>query len=247
MKDYDYSIQAKYYDVLEANPSVDAFNEVLDKLLKKYKVKSIFDITCGTGAQAIYLDKKGYKIAASDFSKDMINIAKKKYPKIKFQQADMRSIKLGDFDAVISIFNAIGHLSKEDFKRALRNINENLNPNGIYIFDIFNLDFMKNNFIPYEFIDVAKEVDGIKYVRFNKNKFDKNQALMTMNQRTYIQEGLGKPNIFREEWDMQIYSSEQLRKILEEKGFEVLEFLSMDGTKFDKDKSLFILTIARKK
>ena len=247
MKDYDYSTQAKYYDVLEANPSVDAFNEVLDNLLKKYKVKSVFDITCGTGAQAIYLDKKGYKVTASDFSKDMINIAKNKYPKIKFKEADMRSIKLGNFDAVISIFNAIGHLSKEDFKKALRNISENLNQNGIYIFDIFNLDFMKNNFIPYEFIDVTKEVDGIKYIRFNKNKFEKSNALMTMNQRTYIQEGLDKPKIFKEKWDMQIYSSEQLRKILEENGFEVLEFLSMDGTKFDKGKSLFILTIARKK
>lgn len=35
MKDYDYSVQARYYDVLEENPSVEALNKVLDKLLKK--------------------------------------------------------------------------------------------------------------------------------------------------------------------------------------------------------------------
>ena len=122
MKDYDYSIQAKYYDVLEENPSVEAFNKVLDKLLKKHKVKSVYDITCGTGAQAIYLHKKGYDVTASDFSKEMVAIAQKKYPKIKFQQADMRSAKLGKFDVVISIFNAIGHLSKLDFQKAIQNI-----------------------------------------------------------------------------------------------------------------------------
>ena len=247
MKDYDYSVQAKYYDVLEENPSVEAFNKVLDKLLKKHKVKSVFDITCGTGSQAIYLDKKGYDVTASDFSKEMVAIAQKKYPKIKFKQADMRSANFGNFDAVISIFNAIGHLSKSDFQKAIQNISNNLKTGGLYIFDIFNFDFMKNNFIPYEFIDTCKEVDGIKYVRFNKNKFDKKKQLMTMNQKTFIQEGLDKPQIFRDSWDMQIYSSEQLKNILEKNGFEIVEFLSMDGKKFDKQNSLFILTIAKKK
>jgi SAM-dependent methyltransferase len=247
MKDYDYSVQAKYYDVLEENPSVEAFNKVLDKLLKKHKVKSVFDITCGTGAQAIYLDKNGYNVTASDFSKEMVAIAQKKDPKIKFKQADMRSANFGKFDAVISIFNAIGHLSKSDFQKAIQNISNNLKTEGLYIFDIFNYGFMKKNFIPYEFIDTCKEVDGIKYVRFNKNKFDKKKQLMTMNQRTYIQEGLDKPQIFTDSWDMQIYSSEQLKNILEENGFEIIEFLSMDGKKFDKENSLFILTIAKKK
>jgi|TARA_B100001964_G_scaffold144422_1_gene159021 SAM-dependent methyltransferase len=247
MKDYEYSVQAKYYDVLEENPSVEAFNKVLDKLLKKHKVKNVFDITCGTGAQAIYLDKHGYNVTASDFSKEMVAIAQKKYPKIKFKQADMRSANFGKFDTVISIFNAIGHLSESDFQKAIQNISNNLKTGGLYIFDIFNFDFMKNNFIPYEFIDTCKEVDGTKYVRFNKNKFDKKKQIMTMNQKTYIQDGMDKPKTFTDSWDMQIYSSEQLKNILEKNGFEIVEFLGMDGKKFDKENSLFMLTIARKK
>ena len=39
---------------------------------KKYKIKSVFDLTCGTGAQAIYFLKKGYLVKASDYSKGMI-------------------------------------------------------------------------------------------------------------------------------------------------------------------------------
>tara|TARA_Y100000310_G_scaffold209006_2_gene209605 strand:+ start:6953 stop:7690 length:738 start_codon:yes stop_codon:yes gene_type:complete len=245
MKDYDYSNLAKYYDALEGEGTQE-FNKVLIKILRKYKTNSILDIACGTGAQAIYLNKQGYKVTASDYNKEMVNIAQNKYKKIKFQQADMRSSKLGSFDAVISIFNAIGHLSKKDFEKALKNISKNLEPKGIYIFDIFNLDFIKNNFITYEFIDVAKESNGTKFTRFNKNKFNKKQGIMTMNQKTYVQEGMDKPKIYKESWDMQIYSIVQLKQILARNNFEVLEFLTMEGEKFNKD-SLFILTIARKK
>ena len=44
---------------------------------------------------------------------------------------------------MITIFNAIDHLTREDFKLTIQNINRNLNPGGLYIFDIFNLDYLK--------------------------------------------------------------------------------------------------------
>ncbi|RMD67180.1 hypothetical protein D6817_02330 [Candidatus Pacearchaeota archaeon] len=60
MKPYDYSAQAKHYDILESSPAVKSFNRVLDKLLRKYRAKAVLDIACGTGTQAIYLGKRGY-------------------------------------------------------------------------------------------------------------------------------------------------------------------------------------------
>jgi SAM-dependent methyltransferase len=246
MKPFKYTARAKYYDVMEAYPIVEICNTVLDRLLKKHKVKSVLDLTCGTGVQSIYLHKRGYSVTASDISKGMVAIAGKKYPKLKFHVADIRTARFGKFDAVISIFNAIGHLSKSDFRKAIKNISANLKPNGLYIFDIFNYDYMKNNFIRHEFIDVCKEVDETKYVRFNKNTFDKKKGIMTMNQIRYIQEGLAKPLILKDSWSMQIYSSGQLKYILGRNGFEVVEVLSMDGTKFDREKSMFMLTVARK-
>jgi SAM-dependent methyltransferase len=46
------------------------------------------------------------------------------------------------FDAVITIFNAVGHLTKSGFEKAIRNIHRNLNAGGIYVFDILNLEAM---------------------------------------------------------------------------------------------------------
>ncbi len=247
MKDFDYSTQAKYYDILEDNPQIQNFNKVLDKLLLKYDIKTVRDNTCGTGAQSIYLHKNGYQLTASDFSKEMVDIAQQKYPEISFHQADMRTAKFGKSDAVISIFNAIWHLSKPDFEEALQNISDNLEKQGLYVFDIFNMDFMKNNFVSHEFIDTCKEVDGTKYVRFNKNQLDTENSIMNINQKTYIQEWMDEPEIVKSSWDMQIYSCDELETILEDNWFEVLEFLSMDWTEFDKQNSLSILTVARKK
>ncbi|RMD67179.1 class I SAM-dependent methyltransferase [Candidatus Pacearchaeota archaeon] len=64
--------------------------------------------------------------------KEMIAIAQKKCDTIRFRQADMRSSYLGKFDAVISIFNAIGHLSKAEFRKALCNVARNLRAESVY-------------------------------------------------------------------------------------------------------------------
>jgi len=136
--------------------------------------------------------------------------------------------------------------NKIDFEKAVKNIRENLNNKGIFIFDIFNLDFMRTKFKTKEFIDKAIDTGKMRFVRFNKNTLDLDKGIMHINQKTFIQES-DKLQKIKENWDMQIYSSNELKSILEKNGFEVFEFLSMDGAKFNKNNSLFILTIARKK
>lgn len=248
MKDYNYATLAEYYDILEDNESISKFNKVLDKILKKNKVKSVLDMTCGTGVQSIFLDKKKYQVTPSDYSSEMLNVARKKYSKLKWAKGDIRTSKYGKFDAVISIFNAIGHLTKKDFEKAILNVRENLNHNGIYVFDIFNLDFMRNGgFIDYEFIDKVKEIKDTKLVRFSDNKIDSDNGIMHIHNKTFIQNSIEKPKIFDEKFDLQIYSSSQLKEILENNGFKVVKFLSIGGSKFNKKNSLFVLTIARKK
>ena len=71
--------------------------------------------------------------------------------------------------------------------------------------------------------------------------------MLSVNQETYIQEELKKPKIFRERWDMQIYSKEQLKDILEKNGFEVLKFYGNNGEKLGRLDTLSIFTVARKR
>jgi SAM-dependent methyltransferase len=246
MKDYHYEKFAEEYDIIEANDNIKKLNQVLDKILKRHGVKSILDMTCGTGEQSIYLHKKGYCVVASDKSRDMLAVAKKKYSFLSWSKGDIRNSVYGKFDAVISIYNAIAHLSKNDFEKALKNIAKNLKEGGIYIFDIFNAEFMRKKFINHEFIDQCIELKNKKFVRFNKNTFDRKRNIMHINQKTYIQEGMQNPRIFMEKWDMQIYASDELRKMLQRNNFGKISFLDICGKKFDRKKSLSLLCIAYK-
>ena len=66
---------------------------------------------------------------------------------VKFIDGDMRTLKAGKFDAVITIFNAVGHLTKASFVKAMKNIHQNLKSGGIYVFDILNLEAMTDTVV----------------------------------------------------------------------------------------------------
>lgn len=247
MKDYNYSWFSKYYDLIEKSESIENLNNILDSFFKVNNVKSVLDMTCGTGVQSIFLHKNNYDVTASDLNPEMLNIAKSKYSEMEFHQANMIDVNFNKkFDAIISIFNAIGHLSRSDFDKTLVNAFENLNDNGFYIFDIFNFDFMLENFISHEFIDGFKEFEGTKFIRFNNNRLDTINKIMKLNQTVLIEVGMDEIEKFEESWDMQIYSSDELKQIVENKGFKVINMLNIDGEKFDKWKSLSIVIFAKK-
>ena len=163
-----YNKESESYDAFnEANSAL--INATLEKILNKYNVKTVLDLTCGTGSQVFWLIKCGFGVVGSDINAKMLKIARDKAIRLRlsgpsgsasfagqekekldlqFIKGDMRSVHVGEFDAVITIFNAIGHLTKADFEKALRNIHRNLNNGGLYIFDIANLNyFLKGNHI----------------------------------------------------------------------------------------------------
>jgi ubiquinone/menaquinone biosynthesis C-methylase UbiE len=147
----EYKKHPEYFDAFNINEDTETHNAVIEKLLNKYNVKTVLDMTCGTGSQVFHLIKHGYIVTGSDFSPALLTIARGKAKKekinVEFVDGDMRTLKLGQFDAVITIFNAIGHLTKSGFAKAIRNIRRNLKDGGIYIFDILNLEAMTDKFI----------------------------------------------------------------------------------------------------
>jgi 2-polyprenyl-3-methyl-5-hydroxy-6-metoxy-1,4-benzoquinol methylase len=139
-----------YFDASDFNDEYNNKNNIiLEKFLKKYNVKTVFDLTCGTGSQVLFLSKLGYSCVGSDISEKLLVIAREKAKKdnlkIDLIHGDMRSIDLSKkFDSCILIFNAIGHISKSDFEITMKNVFNHLNDSGVYIFDIFNLNSLSD-------------------------------------------------------------------------------------------------------
>jgi glycine/sarcosine N-methyltransferase len=226
-----YDDTADIYDLLELSGQAQTpiTNNLIIAQFRQNKVNDVLDMTCGTGAQTIGLSRAGFRVVGSDLSRGMLDVAVRKSAglPISYHQADMRSVALGKFDAIISMFNAIGHLSTPDFEATIRNAADNLRPGGLYIFDIFNRAMM--GLAPeHEIIDAVKEVGDTKFVRFTRSRFDEAGGKLTLTQRTYVQRGRESPRIIPDEYSLQTYRDKELEELLTRNGFETAR-VSGDG------------------
>ena len=245
----EYQLLPEFFDAHNVNEQTDIKNALIEKLLKEQGVKTILDMACGTGSQVFFLNERGYEIVGSDFSPVLLNIARNKAKKLNcnlhFIDGDMRHIKIGKFDAVITIFNAIGHLTKTDFKKALRNIRFNLNDHGVYVFDIFNQQAITDDIIDSFNMEIDSIVNGARIHNLQYSEIDReNNLLISYDHYTIFKDGL-TPEVRTNRFSLQIYTAEELQALLNNAGFKIIGLYDMDGNNFDADKSLNMLIVAR--
>lgn len=248
-KPTDYNKESSGYDAFNESRSA-LINYTVEQLLKKYNVHTILDLACGTGSQVFWLTRAGFEVTGIDINNKMLKIAKQKAAQekmsIQFLKGDMRTAHIGQFDAAITIFNSIGHLTKADFEAALHNIYRNLKIGGLYIFDIANLDYYLNgNNIAELTVDWSTTTDDMKFRDIQYGTLDAEGILALFN-ICYTQKGIEKAKIKKSIKTLQIYSAAQLRELLTKNGFTVLEQKGIDGYLFNKELTNRILTVAQK-
>jgi SAM-dependent methyltransferase len=246
----EYQEMPEYFDAHNISADTETKNALIEKLLKEQQINTVLDMTCGTGSQVFYLAERGYQVVGSDFSPALIKNARAKAHKlgkdITFIDGDMRDLQVGKFDAVITIFNAIGHLTKADFEKTLQNIHTNLKDGGVYIFDIFNLQAITDDIINDFKMDVESFVNGIKIRNIQNSEIDKKNGLLISHDHYMIFKDDSEPEIHNNTFSLQIYTNEELQEILTKNGFEMIHQYDMEGNDFIADKSLNILVLARK-
>ncbi|MCH9757125.1 MAG: class I SAM-dependent methyltransferase [Gammaproteobacteria bacterium] len=244
-----YDEESDHYDAFNEENSV-AINQLLEQLLKQHQVKTVLDLTCGTGLQVFHLIKHGYEVTGVDINAKMLDIAQKKAKQqnipVPFLLGDIRTTHAGEFDAVISIFNAIGHLTKSDFKKALGNIRSNLNKGGLYVFDIFNLEYLlyEDNITKLT-IDWQKR-DGDTLVREIQYSTINESGTLASYDIYHRQKGSEEPEISTAYQTLQVYSVTELKELLEDNGFEVINTCSTDGSELINHETERLLVVARK-
>lgn len=246
----EYQQMPEYFDAHNISEQTAAKNAVVEKLLKEQKVKTVFDMTCGTGSQVFYLAERGYEVIGSDFSPALLEQARSKAKKINrditFIDGDMRNVKVGKFDAVITMFNAIGHVTKLDFEKTLKNIHANLENGGVYIFDIFNLQAITDDIIDDFKMDIQNVVNGVNIRNIQHSEIDRENGFLISHDHYTISKENGEPEIHENSFSLQIYTAKELKTILGRNGFEIVAQYDMDGNDFVAEKSLNILTVAKK-
>ncbi|MCH5258083.1 MAG: methyltransferase domain-containing protein [Lachnospiraceae bacterium] len=109
-------------------------NSVIE-LIDADKDSSVLDLGCGNGALAKTLQEKGYLVKGLDASKDLLDIARKKYPTIEFVQGDATNFTLSEsVDVVFS--NAVLHwINQEQQQDMLKCVYNALKKNGQFVFE----------------------------------------------------------------------------------------------------------------
>ncbi len=133
---------SKHYESLEKSSSlINWMRKRVRKHLEKNSVKKaeILEINCGTGIDAVYLAKKGYKVHATDIAEGMIEFVNNKIKNQKLQtnlscellsSNELKKIEPKKFDHIFSNFGGLNCSSEQELKIIFSSFKNILKQNG---------------------------------------------------------------------------------------------------------------------
>jgi len=136
----DYDPFAWIYNKYWGPDSMQRFLPALETLLLPHLPPRahILDLCCGTGQLAQALVQRGYQVTGVDGSEEMVRLARRNAPGVKFIVEDARSFRSpAIYHAVVSTYDSLNHvMSLEGLSRVFGNVHACLRPNGLFLFDL---------------------------------------------------------------------------------------------------------------
>ena len=137
-------LYAKAEHLLGIEEATEALYDLYRSELDEYEVKTLLDVGCGRGGFMQRMISDGVKCKGVDLSSVMVE-------ECKAQSLDAECIDVADvdgtYDAVVSIFDVLNFMDKDELIKFLEAVATKLNDDGIFIADINTL---------YGFSDVAE-------------------------------------------------------------------------------------------
>lgn len=133
-----YARSAAVYDLIYEFKDYPRTTQRLRDLLSELapKAESLLDVGCGTGVHLELLGR-GFEREGLDLSGEMLAIAQRRCPDIRFHQADMAAFMLDrTFDVVTCLFSAVGYVATpKRLSSAIVCMASHLNPGGILLLE----------------------------------------------------------------------------------------------------------------
>ena len=210
----------------------------LDGVIREFwgqNQRTILDVACGIGTQAIGLAQLGYNVTASDLSPDAIERAKHEAAQrglsIAFSVADMRNAyqqHQRQFDVVIACDNAVPHLlSDDDLLAVFQTFYQCVRPGGGCLMSVRDYAKEACTGIQVKGYEVRQE-GSIRFMLFQVWEFHG----LIYDLALYIVEDRGDANPITRVMRSQYYavSVDKLMTLLREAGFQNVQRL--DGRLF---------------
>jgi SAM-dependent methyltransferase len=139
-----------FYRELYAHRSGEEARAFILRLIEKLNLptySSVLDVCCGNGRHSEVFSENSYNVVGIDISEKSLEEAKSRNLKnTKFHNADARNFELRErFDCVLNLFTSFGYFeTTEEHIEMLQRIYEHLNDKGVFVFDFFNAEKVRN-------------------------------------------------------------------------------------------------------
>ncbi len=225
---------AEYYDTIYAEKPYAQEAAVVHACLQKYasgKITRLLELACGTGRHAFELEKLGYQVVATDYSKDLLAVAernaKELKSKIDFRYQDIREISLPDepFDAAYCLFDSIGYVqSNQAMQQVLAGVHRHLRENGLFIFEFWHAAAMLRNYEPRR--ERRWKTKSGELVRVSSTRLDVPKQLAEVTYEFQEVGADGRKETFSETQVNRYFLVQEMVLFLESRGFEPLDWLA---------------------
>jgi SAM-dependent methyltransferase len=149
---------ADYYDVIYAGKDYAREARFVDSLLRQHgatRPGALLELACGTGRHAREFAALGYDVTATDYSDDMLRVARQKCadaPRaIQLRRLDMREVgaEVSRYPAIVSLFDSIGYVrDNAAVAQVLMGVRQVLAPGGLFVFEFWHAPAMLRGYDP---------------------------------------------------------------------------------------------------
>ena len=194
------------------------------KTLKLNGTEKILDMACGFGRHSLEFARRGYEVVGVDITKDYVEDAIKSAKQealenAAFIQADLRELNFeSEFDVVLNLADgAIGYLENEqENNKIFDQIARALKPGGKHFMEIANAEYAD-----YHFPCTAWDI-GEKAVSLSKFEWDREKRIYIFGSWDFVYGEVATKPEFEYGTPLRIYIIEELKKIMDERGMNVI-------------------------
>ena len=245
-----YTNFAKVYDLFMDNVPYDKWVEQIKDILYKENIKDglICDLGCGTGAITERLANLGYDMIGIDNSYDMLDVAmEKKYASgndILYLCQDMREFELyGTVRAIISRCDSLNYIRElSELKEVFAWVNNYLDPNGLFIFDM-NTEYKYQNILgDNTFAEVREQASFIW-----ENTYDIDKRINEYDLNLFIKLEDDNYKRFEERHVQKAYTFDEILSAIDSSNMVLEKYLDADTYADVSENTERILFVAREK
>jgi ubiquinone/menaquinone biosynthesis C-methylase UbiE len=130
---------SSYYDAIFAKKDYAGEVSKLANIIRsnlQRPARSLLDVACGTGRHLEHF-APWMEVEGIDLNEELLRLARKRLPHVRFHSGDMRNFDLGrEFDVVTCLFSAITYVQTADaLSQAIVSMARHVVPNGLLIIE----------------------------------------------------------------------------------------------------------------